>query len=81
MFLVAKSEFCGEPSVLFQLTEKTQEKTIDINLKAYKNLDFGSLWGGLSYRRTLDGAEYVKNNSVATQKLQFFSPIVGLSNG
>ena len=74
-----KERVLWEPSVLFQLTEKTKEKTIDINLKAYKNLDFGSLWGGLSYRRTLDGAEYVKNNSVATQKLQFFSPIVGLN--
>lgn len=68
-----------EPSVLFQLTERTQEKSIDINLKAYKNLDFGSLWAGLSYRRSFDGAEYLKNNSVATQNLQFFSPIVGVN--
>jgi type IX secretion system PorP/SprF family membrane protein len=58
-----KERVLWEPSLLFQLTEK----------------DFGSLWGGVSYRRTLDGAEYVKNNSVATQKLQFFSPIVGLN--
>src|SRR5690606_29977610 len=40
-----------EPSLMFQLTDETQEKTIDINLKAYKELDWGRLWGGLSYRR------------------------------
>ncbi|MFY8111632.1 MAG: type IX secretion system membrane protein PorP/SprF [Flavobacterium sp.] len=74
-----KEKVLWEPSVLFQLTEKTQEKTIDVNLKAYKNLDFGSIWGGLSYRRSLDGAEYINNNSVASQKLQFFSPIVGVN--
>jgi type IX secretion system PorP/SprF family membrane protein len=74
-----KEKVLLEPSVLFQLTEKTQEKTIDLNLKAYKNLDFGSIWGGLSYRRSLDGAQYLNNNSVASQKLQFFSPIVGVN--
>jgi hypothetical protein len=26
------------------------KKTVDINLKAYKNMDFGSVWAGLSYR-------------------------------
>lgn len=68
-----------EPSVLFQLTEKTKEKSIDINLKAYKNLDFGSLWAGLSFRRSFDGAEYLQNNSVEKQNLQFLSPIVGVN--
>jgi type IX secretion system PorP/SprF family membrane protein len=35
-----------EPSLLFQTVEKTKEKTIDINMKVYKDLDFGKLWGG-----------------------------------
>lgn len=74
-----KDKILWEPSVLFQWTEKTQEKIIDVNMKAYKNLDFGSLWAGLSYRRSLDGAQYLDNNAVATQNLQFFSPIVGLN--
>jgi hypothetical protein len=26
------------------------KKTV-VNLKAYKNMDFGSVWAGLSYRR------------------------------
>jgi type IX secretion system PorP/SprF family membrane protein len=68
-----------EPSFMFQLVTQTQEKTIDLNIKAYKELDFGRLWGGLSYRRSLDGAQYVRGNGVADQKLQYITPIVGLN--
>jgi hypothetical protein len=35
-----------------------------LNLKAFKELDFGRVWGGLSYRRSLDGAQYIEGNSV-----------------
>ena len=68
-----------EPSFMFQLVNQTKEKSVDINLKVYKNLDFGKLWGGLSYRRSLDGAEYVKNNAIQTQKLQYVTPIIGIN--
>ncbi|TBX69484.1 type IX secretion system membrane protein PorP/SprF [Flavobacterium silvisoli] len=68
-----------EPSVMFQLVTQTQEKTVDLNLKAYKELEFGKLWGGLSYRRSLDGAQYVEGNSVADQKLQYVTPILGVN--
>lgn len=68
-----------EPSILFQLVEKTKEKTIDLNIKAYKNMDFGKLWGGLSYRRSLDGGQYLSGNNVVTQKLQYITPIIGLN--
>jgi type IX secretion system PorP/SprF family membrane protein len=68
-----------EPSFMFQLVTLTQEKTVDLNIKAYKELEFGKLWGGLSYRRSLDGAQYVQGNGVADQKLQYVTPIVGLN--
>ena len=71
-----------EPSFMFQLVTQTQEKTVDLNIKAYKELDFGKLWGGLSYRRSLDGAQYVDgvdSPGVADQKLQYITPIVGLN--
>jgi type IX secretion system PorP/SprF family membrane protein len=68
-----------EPSFMFQLVTQTQEKTIDLNVKAYKTLDFGKLWGGLSYRRSLDGAEFVEGNAIASQKLQYITPIVGVN--
>ena len=68
-----------EPSFMFQLVTQTQEKNIDLNIKAYKTLDFGKLWGGLSYRRSLDGAQFVEGNSVADQKLQYITPILGVN--
>jgi hypothetical protein len=55
------------------------EKSVDINLKAYKELDFGRLWGGLSYRRSLDGAQFVDGNSVTDQKLQYITPLIGVN--
>ena len=68
-----------EPSFMFQLVTLTQEKTIDLNIKAYKELDFGKLWGGISYRRSLDGAQYIQGNGIADQKLQYITPIVGIN--
>ncbi|WP_163408756.1 PorP/SprF family type IX secretion system membrane protein [Flavobacterium ajazii] len=68
-----------EPSILFQLFEKTKEKSIDLNLKAYKNMDFGSIWAALSYRRSFDGARYTTGNGVGDQKLQYITPIIGLN--
>ena len=72
------SDWSFEPSVLFQATDETQEATFDINAKAYYTLDWGKLWGGLSYRRSLDGAEFTPNGeTVDIQKLQYVTPFIG----
>lgn len=72
-----------EPSILFQLVEETKEKSIDLNLKVYKNVDFGKIWGGLSYRRSFDGAQYTNpgdpNSRINDQRLQYFTPIIGVN--
>ncbi|MFL9845988.1 PorP/SprF family type IX secretion system membrane protein [Flavobacterium rhizosphaerae] len=70
-----------EPSIMFQAVDETKEKTIDVNLKVYKELDFGRLWGGLSYRRSLDGAQYqaTPGGSIDEQYLQYITPIVGVN--
>jgi type IX secretion system PorP/SprF family membrane protein len=68
-----------EPSMMFQHVFQTKESTVDLNMKVYKSLDFGKVWGGLSYRRSLDGAEYVDGNAISTQKLQYFTPILGIN--
>ncbi len=68
-----------EPSFLFQYVDETQEKTIDLNVKAYKDFSFGKLWGGLSYRRSFDAAQYETNGSVSNQRLQYITPIIGLN--
>lgn len=68
-----------EPSFLFQLTDETQEKLLDLNVKLYKDFDFGKLWGGLSYRRSFDATQYQDNGTIETQRLQYVTPIVGLN--
>ena len=74
-----KDRILWEPSLLFQLVDQTKEKSIDINMKAYKSFDFGKLWGALSYRRSFDGAEYVNGSGISSQKLQYFTPIIGIN--
>ena len=80
-FGTAYSGWTFEPSTLFQLTERTGEKFIDLNFKAYKELDFGTLWGALSYRRSFDGAEFLDGVEIGDQKLQLITPVVGVNWG
>jgi len=68
-----------EPSIMFQHIMATKESLFDLNVKAYKQLEMGKLWGGLSYRRSLDGAQYVEGLSVNTQKMQYITPIIGFN--
>ncbi|MFK7001882.1 PorP/SprF family type IX secretion system membrane protein [Flavobacterium oreochromis] len=68
-----------EPSIMFQFTELTKERSLDVNIKAYKNMDFGKLWAGLSYRNSLDGSQYINNGFVEKQRLQYLTPIVGVN--
>ena len=74
-----KENILWEPSILFQLVGKTKEKQIDINMKAYKNFDYGKLWGCLSYRRSFDSAEFLNGSVISSQKLQYITPIVGFN--
>jgi type IX secretion system PorP/SprF family membrane protein len=73
------SNLLFEPSLMLQYTSETKEKAIDLNLKVYKELEFGKLWGGLSYRRSFDGAQYVSGSGIQEQKLQWVTPIIGLN--
>ncbi|MDO1513511.1 type IX secretion system membrane protein PorP/SprF [Maribacter confluentis] len=76
-YVFGKNEWQVEPSILFQLTEFTKEKNIDINAKVYRDVDFGRIWGGLSYRRSFDGAQFQDSGSFGEQRLQLVTPIVG----
>ncbi|WP_411030108.1 type IX secretion system membrane protein PorP/SprF [Spongiimicrobium sp. 3-5] len=78
-YVFGKGKWQIEPSVLLQLTEFTEEKTIDINAKVYREVGIGTLWGGLSYRRSFDGAQFQTNGSFGEQRLQLFTPIIGLN--
>jgi type IX secretion system PorP/SprF family membrane protein len=72
------SDWSYEPSIMYMYRDATQESSIDINGKVYKQMDFGRLWGGLSYRRSFDGAEFLDGSGVSSQKLQYFTPFVGV---
>ena len=76
-YIFGKNEVQIEPSILFQLTDFTKEKTLDINAKIYKDVDFGRIWGGISYRRSFDGAQFQTGNSFGEQRLQLITPILG----
>ena len=68
-----------EPSLMIQVTEQTKEKAIDLNAKAYMQLEFGKIWGGLSYRRSFEGTQYLNGGFVAEQKLQYVTPFLGIN--
>ncbi|SDM47975.1 PorP/SprF family type IX secretion system membrane protein [Kriegella aquimaris] len=76
-YVFGKSEWQLEPSILFQMTDFTKEKSLDINAKVYRDVDFGRIWGGVSYRRSFDGAQYQSGSALVVQRLQLFTPIVG----
>jgi type IX secretion system PorP/SprF family membrane protein len=61
-----------EPSVMFQLAEDTGEKAADVNLKGYRNFEFGQIWAGLSYRQGLDKVEENREN------LRYVTPFAGV---
>jgi hypothetical protein len=65
------SPWSYEPSIMYMYREATEESSIDINAKVYREMDFGKIWGGLSYRRSLDGAEFLDGSGVSSQKLQY----------
>ena len=48
-----------------------------MNFKAFRAMEFGSVYAGLSYRRSFDGAEYLDGNQVRNQKLQYITPVIG----
>lgn len=72
------SDWSYEPSIMFIYKDGTSESSLDVNLKVYKNMEFGKLWGGLSYRQSFDGAQYLDGTGLGSQKLKLLSPILGV---
>ncbi|MEP1488161.1 MAG: type IX secretion system membrane protein PorP/SprF [Algibacter sp.] len=73
------SEWSYEPSLMFMYKDGTKESSIDFNAKVYKRMDYGKIWGGISYRQSLDGAQFLNGSGgVSSQKLQNITPIIGV---
>jgi len=78
LFTKNNSDWGYEPSILLQLRDATKEASADLNFKVYKELENGNLWGGLSFRRSFEGAEYtLDGEEIKNQKLQYLSPFLG----
>ncbi len=75
------SRWLFEPSIMAQYKEETGETIGDINGKVYYKFDWGKLWGGASYRRSFQGAEYIlgDGSAVQSQKLQYVTPFLGVT--
>lgn len=72
------SKWSYEPSIMFQWREQTAERSIDANAKVYHSLEYGNIFGGLSYRTSFEGAEYTTSgNEVRSQRLQYLTPFAG----
>ena len=51
-----------------------------MNAKVYRDVSFGTVWAGLSYRRSFEGAQYTTGvDEFGEQRLQLFTPIVGVN--
>ena len=75
-----RSNWVFEPGFLFHWQEAFGQQFIDVNFKTYRNIDdFGSLWAGLSYRRSFDGAQFLDGASSESQKLQYVTPVLGVN--
>ena len=80
VFRKLNSSWSYEPSLMFQYKDGTREFSIDINGKVYKQMEFGKIWGGVSYRTSLNAAEFSTSSGfVSSEKLQQITPILGVN--
>ncbi|MGJ5641808.1 PorP/SprF family type IX secretion system membrane protein [Formosa sp. S-31] len=70
-----------EPSVLYQYKEGTKESLFDLNVKMYQQFDVAELFFALSYRRSIDGADYFDGTEIVNEKAQYLSPVLGVHYG
>lgn len=74
------SRWIFEPSVFYQHREALNQSNIDLNAKAYYQLNIGQVWGGISYRRALDGLQFTAPGSGSqTENMQYISPFIGFN--
>ncbi|KQC32189.1 membrane protein [Nonlabens sp. YIK11] len=79
-YLIAprKSDWQFEPSVLYQRTDRTKEQFVDLNAKAFYDLNEDTtLYMGLSYRQSFEGAEFQNGADIQQQNLSLLSPFIG----
>jgi hypothetical protein len=76
-YRINKGDWWMEPSIMFQMSDYSQEKIIDVNGKVYKNLESATIWGGFSFRSSFNATRFVSSDVTLSQRLQLFTPILG----
>lgn len=76
-FFYAEKTWIFEPSFLFQITEITREKSLDLNFKVYHALERGRIWAGLSFRNGFENAQFNVDGNVQKQNLKMITPLLG----
>lgn len=76
-YRINKGDWWIEPSAMFQMSDFSQAKILDVNGKLFKSLESGTIWGGFSYRTSFDATRFIWEEKVLNQRLQLFTPIVG----
>lgn len=66
-----------EPSILFLWREETGEKSVDLNMKFYLDLNPNAFFGGISYRRSLGPGFKPASEGLNNQHLQYLTPFAG----
>ena len=79
VFQRGRKPWSFEPSLLFSRRFGVDQTQVDFNMKAYYETDFGRVWGGLSYRTSLDSFEVVNGTSVESQNYSTISPFLGFN--
>lgn len=66
-----------EPSVMLHYKEASGEKLVDLNLKVYRDFEAATIFGGVSYRRSLQGVTYAEEQTKKAEFLQYLTPFAG----
>lgn len=81
-YVFGKGYWQYEPSILVQYADFTRETTGDLNFKVYRSLESITLWGGLSYRRSLEsGSGAQAEVSANPYGLELVTALAGLNYG
>ena len=68
-----------EPSFLIQFLEKTEETSMDLNLKVYRLVKQGRIWLGVSFRQNFIKIDTPSEYTIPNQNYTHFTPVFGMN--
>ena len=81
-YVFGNSTWHYEPSILLQYADYTRETVGDMNFKVYRDFPGFTLWGGMSYRSSLEASEQdLLGANTYGQGLELLTALAGLNYG